>query len=118
MPPARVRFFRIGWWHRRAGAAHGLRKPDSLGNRNRSNSWLNYTSHLHRAADRAGTRFCQEYSDKDTIQINNLVVSRTILLARKDLPSRQTPGGTTIQCVEGQLELAAGEQRKRYGPET
>jgi quercetin dioxygenase-like cupin family protein len=53
---------------------------------------------------------------KALFKSNHLEVSRTILLAGNDVPPHQVAGEMTIQCIEGQLELAAAGTTQALRP--
>jgi quercetin dioxygenase-like cupin family protein len=53
---------------------------------------------------------------KTLFKSNHLEVSRTVLLAGKDVPPHHVAGEMTVQCLEGRVELTAAGATKLTRP--
>jgi len=49
------------------------------------------------------------------LKTDTLEVIRLVLPAGKKIPPHQVPGEITVQCLEGDVEFIAGEQRHELG---
>ena len=47
---------------------------------------------------------------------DHLEVFRLVLQAGKTFPPHKVPGDITIQCIEGELDVMAGDQSRRLRP--